>query len=683
MDLQPGTHLGPYEILSRLGTGGMGEVWKARDTRLERTVAIKVSKEKFSERFNREARSVAALNHQNICQIYDVGPDHLVMEYVEGSPITPVDSPRKLLDIAVQMSEGLAAAHAAGIVHRDLKPDNILITRDGRIKILDFGLAKAAHEEIAPEEATRTIDRAALTDPGTTVGTIAYMSPEQARGQTNLTAQSDQFSFGLVLYELAGGKRAFQRGSAVETMTAIIREDPEPLPGTVPAPLRWIVERLLAKEPAERYDSTRDLYRELRQVRDRLSESVSASAIPTVNGKPRSTPRPIAKLLAAGVAGAVLAGIAVWALRPATSTGRYKFTPMEVSGPDTTAAVWSPDGKAFAYAAGVPNQRRIFLRYRNSSTATPLTTPGRGQPYGWSSDSKRVFGIGPSTPGGVNELFSVPVFGGEPETIMPVGPFRAATTAPDGKGFAILRLAEDGKNALFTAAAPGFPLKRYAPAPFESADVFNSPILRFSPDGRWLTLLLDVPGEKQAWRLPFPAGKGAPEQFLKTLRAYGGTPQISWFPGGRTGVLAWTAGEGEGDHLWIAGLRSGMRRPITSGPASSAESLPSISPDGKTLLFIQTRADYMILSASLTDASVERLISSSLPLGMPDQATRQEKLVYESDRGGSPAIWMRAEGWTALWSAKPPFPLALPGFSWRRRYRRARIVWCIKGSVRI
>src|ERR1700679_3151495 len=131
MDLQPSAKLGPYEILSRLGGGGMGEVWKARDTRVDRVVAIKVSREKFSDRFNREARACAGLNHPNICQLYDVGPEYLVMEFVEGAPVAPVDSMRKLIDMAVQMSEGLAAAHAAGIVHRDLKPDNILITREG------------------------------------------------------------------------------------------------------------------------------------------------------------------------------------------------------------------------------------------------------------------------------------------------------------------------------------------------------------------------------------------------------------------------------------------------------------------------------------------------------------------------------------------------------------------------
>src|SRR5947209_11721399 len=249
MSLVSGERLGPYEILSPIGAGGMGEVYKARDTRLNRTVAIKLSKEAFSERFEREARAVAALNHPNICQLYDVGPDYLVMEFIEGAPIAAVDTTRKLLDIAAQIADGLAAAHAAGIIHRDLKPDNILITREGRVKILDFGLAKMVDAANADADATRAMTR---TEAGATLGTIAYMSPEQARGSADLSAQSDRFSFGLVLYELAAGRRAFPRRSAAETMTAIIREDADPLPPSVPAPLRWIVERPLAEGPSGR-----------------------------------------------------------------------------------------------------------------------------------------------------------------------------------------------------------------------------------------------------------------------------------------------------------------------------------------------------------------------------------------------------------------------------------------------
>src|SRR5271170_2563503 len=166
MPLTPGTCLGPYNILAPLGAGGMGEVWKGLDTRLNRTVAIKTASAVFSDRFDREARAIAALNHPNICQLYDIGPNYLVMEFVEGTPIAPVDTTRKLLDIAVQIADGLAAAHSAGIIHRDLKPDNILITRDGRVKILDFGLAKAVTADRTPNDATRTL---AVTGTGTTI----------------------------------------------------------------------------------------------------------------------------------------------------------------------------------------------------------------------------------------------------------------------------------------------------------------------------------------------------------------------------------------------------------------------------------------------------------------------------------------------------------------------------------
>jgi serine/threonine protein kinase len=282
MPLAAGTRLGPYEILAPVGAGGMGEVYKARDTRVDRTVAIKISKEEFIDRLEREARSVAALNHPNICQLYDVGPNYVVMEFVEGSPVAQAENTRKLLDVAVQIADGLAAAHAVGFTHRDLKPDNILLTRDGRVKILDFGLAKLAQTATGPGDTTRAIS---ITNPGTTVGTVNYMSPEQARGEPNLTPQSDQFSFGLVLYELASGKRAFQRPTAPETMTAIIREEAEPLPASVSAPLRWIIERCLAKEPSARFESTRDLYRDLSSLRDHISEVLSPASASLATAK--------------------------------------------------------------------------------------------------------------------------------------------------------------------------------------------------------------------------------------------------------------------------------------------------------------------------------------------------------------------------------------------------------------
>src|SRR5438105_10788645 len=205
MPVAAGEFLGPYRISALIGEGGMGAVYRAHDPRLGRDVAIKLSKEQFTDRFEREARAIAALNHPNICHIYDVGPNYIVMEYVEGSRIRPADDPRKLIQLAIQVADGMSAAHMAGIVHRDLKPDNILVTREGRVSILDFGLAKALNRDCSED---RTM---AGTDPGTVVGTAAYMSPEQARGDAVVGPQSDQFSFGLILYELLAGKRAFQR----------------------------------------------------------------------------------------------------------------------------------------------------------------------------------------------------------------------------------------------------------------------------------------------------------------------------------------------------------------------------------------------------------------------------------------------------------------------------------------
>jgi len=205
---KPGARVGPYELVSPAGAGGMGEVWKARDTRLDRTVAIKFSNAAFSDRFQREARSIAALNHPNIATIHDVGDNYLVMEYVDGEPVRPPGDVRKTLDIAVQIADGVAAAHTAGFVHRDLKPDNILLTKAGRVKILDFGIAKQTGAP-ARGEVTMT----AATEPGKVIGTVAYMSPEQVRGES-VETHSDQFSFGLILYELLAGKRAFPHTAA-------------------------------------------------------------------------------------------------------------------------------------------------------------------------------------------------------------------------------------------------------------------------------------------------------------------------------------------------------------------------------------------------------------------------------------------------------------------------------------
>ena len=302
MGLAPGTMLGFYEILAQVGAGGMGEVYRARDTRLGRDVAIKIlprelaaDKERLS-RFETEARLASALNHPNIVTIHDIGQagstPYIAMEFVDGGTLREllVSGPlstEQTLEVATQIADGLAKAHGAAIVHRDLKPENVMITKDGFVKILDFGLSKlvAPASEYGSDLTTIEVAGGTRTSPGTILGTVQYMSPEQAAGR-KVDYRSDQFSFGSVLYEMATGKPAFRRTTAVQTMSAIIEAEPEPISALnpkVPEPLRWIVERCLAKEPDKRYASTQDLAQELRSVASHLSapRGTAPTALPS------------------------------------------------------------------------------------------------------------------------------------------------------------------------------------------------------------------------------------------------------------------------------------------------------------------------------------------------------------------------------------------------------------------
>jgi serine/threonine protein kinase len=280
MPLSAGDKLGPYEIVAPIGAGGMGEVYKARDTRLGRMVAVKVSNEQFSERFEREARAVAALNHSNICTLHDVGPNYLVMEYIEGATLKgplPVD---QALKYAAQICDALDTAHKKGITHRDLKPANILVTKTG-IKLLDFGLAKLGTPgpAIKPAEGTMTM---ALTGKGEILGTFQYMSPEQVQGK-DADPRSDIFSFGLVLYEMLTGKRAFE-GSSPASVIAAIMERPAPsIADVAPAALDRVLQKCLAKDPDNRWQSARDLKDELEWIASGPADAI-ASPAPSLSG---------------------------------------------------------------------------------------------------------------------------------------------------------------------------------------------------------------------------------------------------------------------------------------------------------------------------------------------------------------------------------------------------------------
>lgn len=356
-----GLRIGRYELRERLGAGGMGAVYRARDHALDRDVAVKVLPELYSSdparlaRFATEARAASALNHPNIVTIHDIGETsghpYIVMECVEGKTLRlllqdrPLP-PKQVLDIAVQLAEGLAKAHVAGIVHRDLKPENVMVTGDGLVKIVDFGLAKL-HADAAADAPARAEESETKTASGTVegavLGTAGYMSPEQARGD-RVDHRSDQFALGAILYEMATGRRAFHRPTSIETLAAIIDRDPEPIANlnpSFPAPARWPIDRCLAKRPADRYASTEDLARELRTVRDHLVEATGPQ--PAASQVARRGPgtrgwRAVAGILAV-LAGAValgLVGPSAWhRLRrpPLPAELRLAVLPPTVSGP--------------------------------------------------------------------------------------------------------------------------------------------------------------------------------------------------------------------------------------------------------------------------------------------------------------------------------------------------------------
>jgi len=606
MSLAAATRLGPYEILSLIGAGGMGEVYRARDTRLNRIVAIKVSNEQFTDRFQREAHAVASLNHPNICQLYDVGPNYLVMEFIEGSPLGgsprgPVENARKLLDLAVQIADGLAAAHAAGIVHRDLKPDNILVTRDGRVKILDFGLAKSAlaADRKSDVAATATMN---TTDVGTTVGTINYMSPEQARGEANLTFQSDQFSFGLVLYKMASGRRAFERPSAAETMTAIIREDAEPLPASVPLPLRWVVERLLAKEPAERYDSTRDLYRELKQIRDRLSQNTSAA---------RVAPAPVAEpkrrrfnLLAAGALASLAAAFVLGHLLSPPSgpdLSKYKFTQLAPGETEERSPAWSPDGKSIVYGARVHGVLQVFVRGIGSPDAAQLTKASEDcvDPF-WAPDGELIYYLTART------LRTVPASGGADQLVLEH--VDAAALHPDGKTFVIAR---DGK--LWLAPVRGGPLKEFWPGPLIAPVPFTN--MRFSPDGSYLAFN----NTTTVWLFPYPSGKprilyAVPADGRDSGRDIGGKG-VGWFPDSRSLVVSQS---GTTPGLIRLDIGDGTRQTLYSTDSRLLN--PSVSPDGKRIAYSTGDVEWEVVEVGLADGVVHTLTGSGEQNRWPEWA---------------------------------------------------------------
>jgi predicted Ser/Thr protein kinase len=411
--------LGPYEILVPIGAGGMGEVYRARDTRLGREVALKVLPATVADdpsrrqRFEVEARAVAALSHPNIVAVYDVGTEngasYIVTELVEGHSLGGAKlAIRKALDVAAQIAGGLAAAHAAGITHRDLKPDNILVTRDGSVKILDFGLAKISTVGRANTLATATMS--VHTEPGVVLGTVGYMSPEQVRGQ-DVDERSDIFSLGVILHELLSGERPFRGETAIDTMQAILRQDPPELPDGVPAAIRQTVACCLEKEPANRFQSAKDLSFALSHI------GVQSGTAPALARRMR-WPRWAPIALAAATLGGLAVGLAGALLRPAHELPQWSGAML--GGPDMSLNPRiSPDGHLLAFQAidrGLTQVAVMKPESGNWSILTHRRDLGVIWQISWSPDGALIFYD--RLTDALQGVYSVPLLGGEEHLVL-------------------------------------------------------------------------------------------------------------------------------------------------------------------------------------------------------------------------------------------------------------------------
>ncbi len=477
MTLPAGTRLASYEIVSPIGAGGMGEVYRARDTKLSRDVAIKVLPPELAgdtarlARFEKEARTASALNHPNIVTIYEIGQvdetSFIAMELVQGRTLREVVAAgplalRKLLPIAAQAADGLAKAHAAGIVHRDLKPENLMVTRDGFVKILDFGLAKLVPGGFEGSRGAEHLTVTRGTEAGTVLGTVGYMSPEQASGEP-VDFRSDQFSLGSILYEMIAGRRAFDRPTAAQTLSAIIESEPEQiaaLNSSAPSQLCWIVERCLAKEPRDRYAATEDLARDLAILREHVSDLSGQARVPLE--APRRRARWGAIGLAAGLL-AAMAGIYLIGRRVERSrTSPPRFRQLTFGSAGISTARFAPDAQTIVYSAqweGRPSElftarvdspearslgltRTEILSISSSGQMALLLAPRFGPIF--LSPHSDLVGREAGPLSGI--LAEAPLAGGAPrELLEDVG---SADWSPDGKSLAITRHVQDIKFRL-------------------------------------------------------------------------------------------------------------------------------------------------------------------------------------------------------------------------------------------
>ena len=628
MARESGSQFGPYVIHSLLGAGGMGEVYRARDGRLNRDVALKfLHADADARRFQTEARAVAALNHPNIVSIFDVADGYLVTELVDGNPLRKLKpTQREAIDYAAQIADGLAAAHSAGITHRDLKPDNVMVTREGRVKILDFGLARQAQS--GTDDATRTLG-------GMVMGTVAYMSPEQARGQA-ADARSDIFSFGTTLYEMLAAKQPFTGESAAQTMAAVIEKDPPPLPETVPQGLKGIVLRCLEKEPARRFQSASDLAYALRAI------SGSSTSVQTPVPVKRAIPW-LSTVLALALAG-TLAFFLLRSAPVAVAISDLPRTPIPIEEPSPDDPAFSPDGKSILYTALVGETRQVFLRQLDSPDSQQLTNGAEDvRSPAWSPDASKFYFIQRRQEG---ELWEQSISGSKPQRIA-TNVFAYAIT-PDGRGVVFCTFfAAGGVLHLKISSPMGSPVRplRNAPAEIRPKGSISNPKVRFSPDGKQLLFAYgSVLPVARLLVIPWPEESGAAREVPLRESSEERHPQsFAWLGDSRYVVAEHRVGGRYG--LDFIDTRQATRKSHFSSYGRLEPSTFDAVHD--RLLYKERGENWGAWSYSLADRKLSRLHDTSLnetePAWSPDGST----LAFVTHYSEEDELWLKnvAAGW--------------------------------------
>jgi len=654
--LGPGAQLGHYKLVAEIGAGGMGQIFRAVDTRLDRSVAVKIlpphrwSDPDFRRRFRTEARAVSSLSDPNICALYDIGEldnvPYLVMELLEGETLRDLLDrgripPRKGLGYAVQIARGLAAAHEKGLIHRDLKPENVFITRNEHVKILDFGLAKSALAATGNDSSTIS-----HTEPGTVMGTAHYMSPEQVRGES-LDQRSDIFSFGVVLYELLTGQVPFHARSPVETMNAILRDEPKELAGAVPdlpETVEAVVWRCLEKEPARRFSSARDLAFAL----ETAAKSIGTSSARSVKSRPAVMAarrvgvdvRVIRAAVILLILGALIAGGMIARARmDRLSDDTPRLRALTYSGRDSAAAA-SPDGRLIAFVSSRDGRSGIWLKQLADGTEVAITSgPDDSAPRFAPDSSVLLF---TRREGAASAIYRVAVVGGEPRKM--IDDALAGDWSPDGKSIAFIRnrAGTDRFSTLCIASLAGGEVRELAASTVED---YATP--RWSPDGQWIAVTR-FPHDTSAGTILLVDPSSSERRVLGRREPHGLLSGVAWVNGGDAVVYV------ELDAITGVSLRRGagaaavVLQDVSGGEArvllrnahGACDTIDVAGPGRLVFTEDVTRQNLQEVSLQGEEAGRAHWLTRGMSMDrQPSWTPDGRSIVFATDRSGNVDLW--------------------------------------------